>query len=109
MKISSPSRNTSARKPSHFGSKTQSPSDGNSSTRLASIGKIGGLTGSCTPHGIPRRQMLPTYGAEKAFELNYMVQAKPWLVLQPTVQYYANLGTNSRNGNAAVAGFRIKV
>jgi carbohydrate-selective porin OprB len=53
--------------------------------------------------------MLPTYGAEKAFELNYMVQAKPWLVLQPTVQYYANLGTNSRNGNAAVAGFRIKV
>jgi len=41
--------------------------------------------------------------------LNYMVQAKPWLVLQPAVQYYANLGTNSCSGNAAVAGFRIKV
>jgi carbohydrate-selective porin OprB len=53
--------------------------------------------------------MLPTYDAEKAFELNYMVQAKPWLVLQPAVQYYANLGTNSCSGNAAVAGFRIKV
>src|SRR5580700_4380466 len=52
MKISSPSRNTSARKPSHFGSKTQSPSAGNSSSRFASIGRIGGFTGRCTPHGI---------------------------------------------------------
>src|ERR1700722_9182146 len=51
MKISSPSRNTRARKPSHFGSKIQSPSAGNSSTRFASIGKIGGFTGRSTPHG----------------------------------------------------------
>jgi carbohydrate-selective porin OprB len=53
--------------------------------------------------------MLPTYSAYKALWLNYMVQAKPWLVLQATVQYYANLGANLRSGNAAVAGFRIKV
>src|SRR5580693_10347869 len=52
MKISSPSRNISARKPSHLGSKVQSPSAGNSSTRFASIGRIGGFTGRCTPHGI---------------------------------------------------------
>src|ERR1700735_4277376 len=45
MKISSPSRKTKARKPSHFGSKIQSPSVGNSSTRLASIGNSGGVTG----------------------------------------------------------------
>jgi carbohydrate-selective porin OprB len=53
--------------------------------------------------------MLPTYDAEKAFELNYMVQAKPWLVLQPAVQYYANLGTNSCSGNAAVAGSVLRL
>src|ERR1700691_2369364 len=52
MKISSPSRNTSARKPSHLGSKIQSPSSGNSSTRFASIGRIGGFSGRFTPHGI---------------------------------------------------------
>jgi hypothetical protein len=49
MKISSPSRNTSARKPSHLGSKIQSPSSGNSSTRFASIGRIGGFSGRSTP------------------------------------------------------------
>src|SRR5258705_7874515 len=53
IRISSPSRKTSARNPSHFGSKIQSPSAGNSLTRLASIGNSGGFTGSCTPHGIP--------------------------------------------------------
>jgi hypothetical protein len=52
MKISSPSRNTSARKPSHLGSKIQLPSAGNSSTRFASIGRIGGFTERSTPHGI---------------------------------------------------------
>jgi porin len=54
-------------------------------------------------------QSLPTFGAEKAFELNYMVRAQPWLVLQPTLQYYADLGANMRRGNAVVAGFRVKV
>ena len=53
--------------------------------------------------------MLPTYGAGKAFKVSYMVHAKPWLVLQPMVQYYANLGTNSRNGNAVVAGFVLRL
>src|ERR1700736_2986713 len=52
MKISSPSRNISARKPSHLGSKIQSPSAGNSSTRFASMGRIGGFTGRSTSHGI---------------------------------------------------------
>src|SRR5580704_16758553 len=49
MKISSPSRKTSTRKPSHLGSKIQPSPSGSSATRLASIGKSGGLTGSCTP------------------------------------------------------------
>src|SRR5215212_6306172 len=37
----------SARKPSHFGSKIHAPVLGSSLTRFASIGRIGGLTGSC--------------------------------------------------------------
>src|SRR5213078_3641872 len=49
MKISSPSRNTSARNPSHLGSKIHSSPDGRSATRLASIGSTGGLTGRRTP------------------------------------------------------------
>src|SRR5205809_4046424 len=48
MKISSPSRNTSVRKPSHFGSKIHPSPGGNSPTRLASIGSTGGLTTRCT-------------------------------------------------------------
>src|SRR6202021_3047526 len=52
---------------------------------------------------------LPTFGAEKAFELNYMVRAQPWLIIQPAVEYYANLGGDTHRGDAVVAGFRIKV
>src|SRR4051812_23851005 len=47
MRTSSPSRNMRARKPSHFGSKIQLESEGSWSTRLASIGEIGGCTTSC--------------------------------------------------------------
>src|SRR5215472_7474804 len=57
MRISSPSRNTSARKPSHLGSKIHSSPSGNSLTRLASIGKIGGWTFKFTPHGIPHASL----------------------------------------------------
>jgi carbohydrate-selective porin OprB len=52
---------------------------------------------------------LPTFGAERAFELNYMVRAQPWLVIQPAVQYYVDLGGDTHRGDAVVAGFRIKV
>src|SRR6478672_162014 len=54
MRISSPSRKTSARKPSHLGSKIQLPSSGSSPIRLASIGKMGGFTGRFTLPVIPR-------------------------------------------------------
>src|SRR5687768_14037573 len=49
MYTSLPSRKIRARKPSHFGSKIQSPFVGSSLTRFASIGKTGGFTGSCMP------------------------------------------------------------
>src|SRR5271170_7289473 len=50
--MSSPSRKTRARKPSHFGSNNHPSPAGNSPTRFASMGKTGGFTGSCMPHGI---------------------------------------------------------
>src|SRR5687768_13718868 len=45
MKISSPSRKMSVRKPSHLGSKIHPSPGGSSLTRFASMGSIGGLTG----------------------------------------------------------------
>jgi porin len=33
-------------------------------------------------------------GAEKAFELNYSLQVRPYLLLQPMFQYYVNVGGN---------------
>ncbi len=51
ISTSSPSRNTTDRKPSHFGS-YDAPA-GISGTALASIGATGGMTGSCMPSIMP--------------------------------------------------------
>src|SRR6185437_222090 len=56
MNISWASRKTITRKPSHFGSKIQSPSTGRLSTRLASIGRTVGLTARFIS---PRHQRSP--------------------------------------------------
>ena len=44
----SPSRNTTQRKPSHFGSYRRSGARGTACTALASIGRTGGMTGRST-------------------------------------------------------------
>jgi len=51
----------------------------------------------------------PALGSEKAFEINYLTQVTPWLIWQPTIQVYSDLGANSHNGTGVVAGFRTKV
>jgi porin len=51
----------------------------------------------------------PTFGSEKAFEFNYLTQITPWLMWQPVVQIYSDLGANTHNGTGVVAGFRTKV
>jgi porin len=51
----------------------------------------------------------PRLGSEKAFELNYSLQVRPYLLVQPTFQYYANVGGNPALSNAPVLGFRTKV
>jgi porin len=51
----------------------------------------------------------PFLGSEKAIEVNYAAQLKPYLLWQPVFQYYWDVGGNSRVPNAAVLGFRVKV
>ncbi|MTJ84052.1 MAG: carbohydrate porin [Telmatospirillum sp.] len=56
-----------------------------------------------------RRIGSPTLTDEKAFEINYLAQLTPWLMVQPVFQYYMNAG--GRDGSdvdAAVGGFRLK-
>ena len=52
---------------------------------------------------------LPILGSEKAIEVNYAAQLKPYLLWQPVFQYYWDVGGNSHIPNAAVFGFRVKV
>lgn len=51
----------------------------------------------------------PSLGSEKAVELNYSLQVTPYFLLQPTFQYYVNVGGNPTLSNAPVLGFRTKV
>lgn len=51
----------------------------------------------------------PPLGSEKAVELNYSMQVTPYFLLQPTFQYYINVGGNPTLSNAPVLGFRTKV
>lgn len=57
--------------------------------------------------GIPTG--LTFLGSEKAIELNYAAQLKPYFLFQPVFQYYWDVGGNTRVPNAAVLGFRVKV
>jgi hypothetical protein len=52
---------------------------------------------------------LPLLGSEKAIELNYAANIRPYLLFQPVFQYYDDVGANSHIPNAAVFGFRVKV
>ncbi|HVJ06591.1 MAG TPA: carbohydrate porin [Candidatus Saccharimonadales bacterium] len=44
---------------------------------------------------------------EKAYEVNYKLQLAPWLLIQPTYQYYANVGGRQK-GAAGLAGLRLQ-
>jgi len=51
----------------------------------------------------------PRYSSEKAFEANYAFQATPYWLIQPTVQWYTDLGGFSKYGTGVAAGLRTKV
>ena len=49
----------------------------------------------------------PPWRPEHAIEFNALLDLLPMLLLQPVVQYYANVG--ARTGHALVFGFRAKI
>jgi carbohydrate-selective porin OprB len=49
----------------------------------------------------------PSFQPENGFEFNTLLDPLPMLLLQPVVQYYANVG--GRSQQAVVFGFRVKV
>lgn len=51
----------------------------------------------------------PPYSSEKAYEVNYLFQATPYWLIQPTVQMYQDLGGLSKNGTGVAVGLRTKV
>jgi len=50
---------------------------------------------------------MPAWKAEHGVEFNALVDVLPMLLLQPVVQYYANVGGGMQH--AVVFGFRTKV
>jgi carbohydrate-selective porin OprB len=48
-------------------------------------------------------------GSEKAWEVNYSVQLTPYFFVEPTFQYYLDVGANRTLPNATVLGFRTKI
>jgi porin len=50
---------------------------------------------------------MPAFKTEQAVEFNSLLDVLPMLLLQPVVQYYANVGGGA--GRAVVFGFRTKV
>jgi len=53
------------------------------------------------------QQGAPPFKSEHAVEFNALLDPLPMLLLQPVIQYYANVG--ARTGRAVVFGFRTKV
>ena len=51
----------------------------------------------------------PRLGSEKVFELNYALKITPYWLVEPTFQYYADIGGNPAVSNAPTLGFRTKV
>ena len=45
--------------------------------------------------------------SENVIELNYAAYLKPYLMCQPVLQYYWDVGGNSRVPDAAVMGFGV--
>jgi porin len=52
------------------------------------------------------QQGLLPFGTEKAVEVNYSLQLKRWLTVQPVFQRYFDTGANPYSRNHTIAGFR---
>jgi carbohydrate-selective porin OprB len=66
---------------------------------------LGYVRNSLSPRFLPRGT--PPRKTEHGFELNVLLDVAPMLLLQPVIQYYANVGGSTND--AVVFGFRTKV
>jgi porin len=66
---------------------------------------LGYVRNSLSPQFLPRG--VPAYKTEQGVEFNTLLDVLPMLLLQPVVQYYANVGGGAQR--AVVFGFRTKV
>jgi porin len=48
-------------------------------------------------------------GWEKAYTLDYRAQIKPWLVTQPTIQYFTALEGNPHRSSGLIIGLRVDI
>ncbi|HEX4870419.1 MAG TPA: carbohydrate porin [Moraxellaceae bacterium] len=73
-----------------------------------------GLAVSCARNGAPWRADLAADGiaserAETFIELTWQTRPRPWLALQPDLQYFVNPGTAPARRNAFFAGLRLRL
>lgn len=54
-------------------------------------------------------QGLPILGAERVFEMNYLLRITGWWYIQPGYQHYWSIGANPSLGNASILGFRTQI
>jgi len=51
----------------------------------------------------------PGADRETVYEMYYAIKVAPWLTIGPDLQYITNVGGDSDDGDACVAGLRIKM
>jgi porin len=66
---------------------------------------VGYVRNSLSPQFVPSGT--PPWKTEKGVEFNALLDPLPMLLMQPAIQYYANVG--GRAQRAVVVGFRTKV
>jgi porin len=66
---------------------------------------LGYVRNSLSPQFLPAG--MPAWKTEQAAEFNALLDVGPMLLLQPVIQYYANVGGGLQR--AVVFGFRTKV
>jgi len=73
--------------------------------RIHNTMSLGYLQNRLSQQFVP--QGAPPWKAEHGIEFNALFDPLPMLLVQPVIQYYANVG--ARPGRAVVFGFRTKV
>jgi carbohydrate-selective porin OprB len=73
--------------------------------RIHNTMSLGYVRNSLSPDFLPPG--MPSWKSENALEFNALLDVAPMVLLQPVIQYYANVGGGTNH--AVVFGFRTKV